>query len=287
MKLTALVICKNEEELIRNALESVKDFDEIVVVDTGSTDKTLEIAREYTDKIFHFPWVDDFSKARNEAIKHATGDWLYSIDCDQVLLSSVEEVRNEAARLDNEGHKVALVKTLAGNNDEQVHFREILFKNDPDVYWIGAVHESLSVRGTEKTSIERRRGSSKSKLADPERNIRILENNALTPRSKFYLGRENYERGRYEEAIKWLLAYLEEGTWHPEVAEAYLTLARCYWFTQQGDKAREACMRAIKVNPDFKEALLLMSVMHFEPWKSKWKKIADQATNQDVLFIRN
>lgn len=277
---------KNEEEIIEKALESVKDFDEIIVVDTGSTDKTKEIAKKYTNNIYDFPWIDDFSAARNFAIEKATGDWIYSIDADQILLSPVKLVKEEAQRAEDEGHKTALVltKTSAGHE----HWREVLFKKDPEVFWKGAYHESISIPSTFKSKVERFRGASKSKLADPDRGLRILSKQEKTPRVMFYLSREHLERKQYSEAITWMRQYLGgKPTWAPEIAEAWLVLAKCYWYTNRGDDAREACLRAITVNPDFKEALMLMGYMHYEPWKSKWHNLASVATNKDVLFIRN
>jgi glycosyltransferase involved in cell wall biosynthesis len=284
MRLTAVVICKNEEDILANALESVRDFDEIVVVDTGSSDRTKAVAARYTDKIYDFPWVDDFSAARNEAIRHATGDWIYSIDADQKLLTPVSQVKAEAERAEAEGHKTALVNTVTDAG--QSHWREVLFKRDPEVFWKGAYHECLSIPATFKANVERHRGSSKSKLADPMRGIRILSAQPESPRRSFYLGREHYERRMYDQAIAHMQDYLKVGKWTPEVGEAWLVIARCHWFMNRGDEGRDACLQAIRANPDFKEALLLISQMHFEPWKSKWKNLADAAQNRDVLFIR-
>lgn len=284
MRITAVFIVKNEEGILATALESVKDADEIVVVDTGSTDRTKEIAAQYTDKIFDFPWVDDFSAARNHAIEKATGDWIYSIDADQKLLTPMAKVREEVARAEAGGHKTVLVKTLADGG--QVHWREVLFKKDPEVFWVGAYHEAISVRSTFYSEVERYRGASKSKAADPDRGLRILSKQEKTPRVMFYLGREHYERKQYEEAINWMVEYLKVGSWDAEKAEAHLVIARSHWFLHRGDMARESCLQAIKVNPDFKEALLFMGTLHYEPWKSKWHRLAEAATNQDVLFIR-
>lgn len=286
MKLSAVLIVKNEEDILAKALESVKDFDEIIVVDTGSTDSTVDIAKKYTDKVFHFPWVDDFSKARNYANEQATGDWIFSIDADHELLTPVLQVKAEAERVDALGEKTVYVKTLLGKDDHHIHWREVLFKNDPEVKWVGAVHENLTPTAKEKVDVTRRCGHSINHKRDPDRNLRILEANEKTTRSKFYLGRENYEKRRYDESIEWMKAFLEEGKWSPELAEAWLVIARSYWYTQRGDQAREACMQAIKVNPDFKEAMLLMAEMHYEPWKGKWKKLANVCENKDVLFIR-
>ena len=81
--LSLCMIVKNEEETLPQCLEPVKDvFDQIVVVDTGSEDNTVEIAKNYGAEVHYFPWIDDFSAARNESLKHATGDWIFWLDAD-------------------------------------------------------------------------------------------------------------------------------------------------------------------------------------------------------------
>lgn len=80
------MIVKNEEQSIARCLNSVKGLvDEIVIVDTGSTDKTKQICRQFTDRIFDFEWVDDFSAARNFAFAQATQDYILWLDADDVL----------------------------------------------------------------------------------------------------------------------------------------------------------------------------------------------------------
>ncbi len=80
--LTLSMIVKNEEKHLRECLESVTEVvDEIVIVDTGSTDKTLEIAKEFNAKIFHFNWINDFSAARNFALSKSTGEWILILGC--------------------------------------------------------------------------------------------------------------------------------------------------------------------------------------------------------------
>lgn len=289
MKLSAVLIVKNEEDILAIALESVKDFDEIVVVDTGSTDATKEIASRYTDKVFDFPWIDDFAAARNFAIEKATGDWLYSIDADHELLTPVLQVKEEAQKAEDLGHKTTLVRSLMGKDDSHEHWREVLFKNDPSVRWHGKVHEVILPAGTHRVDVTRRCGYSKNHYADPDRNLRILESiEEKSPRTKFYLGREHYEKKHYEEAINWMVEYLKDDKygWLPQIAEAHLVIARCHWFLNRGNDAREWCLKTININPDFKEALMFMGNLHYEPWKSKWHQLAQAATNKDVLFIR-
>lgn len=80
------MIVKNEEAFLEACLCSVQGLaDEIIIVDTGSTDKTKEIARKFTDNIFVFPWQDDFSACRNFSLEKATGDWILALDADEII----------------------------------------------------------------------------------------------------------------------------------------------------------------------------------------------------------
>jgi tetratricopeptide (TPR) repeat protein len=193
------------------------------------------------------------------------------------LLNTYEEVKAETERLKD--HDVIFVQYGS-------HLREVLYKNKDDIYWVGAVHENLNKRATATANIHKKIGYSEAHKLDPERNLRILLKEEKTKRVKFYLGREYFEHRKYDESIKWMTDYLSEATWVQEIAEAHLTIAKCYWFTKRGDKSREACLKAIGTNPDFKEALTLMSEMTYEPLKTKWLNISKIATNKDVLFIR-
>ena len=80
------MIVKDEELFLRDCLESIKNvIDQIVIVDTGSRDATIDIAKEYKASIYHFKWCDDFSAARQESIKHANCDWILYLDADERL----------------------------------------------------------------------------------------------------------------------------------------------------------------------------------------------------------
>lgn len=80
------IIAKNEERTLNRCLSALKPLDcEIIFVDTGSTDATVDIAKRFTDKIFHFTWIDDFSEARNFSISKASNDWILVMDCDEYI----------------------------------------------------------------------------------------------------------------------------------------------------------------------------------------------------------
>jgi len=86
-KISACMIVKNEEDLLPRCLGSMRDHvDEIIVVDTGSTDRTVSIAEFYGARVLHHPWEHSFSKHRNQSMDYATGDWLFIIDADEELL---------------------------------------------------------------------------------------------------------------------------------------------------------------------------------------------------------
>ena len=106
-RLSVCMIVKNEERFLGQCLASVKDIaDELIVIDTGSTDRTVEIAREHGAQVGHFEWCNDFAAARNASIAPATGDWILFLDADEEL--SPAEKQNLPALLDSDN--VALIR---------------------------------------------------------------------------------------------------------------------------------------------------------------------------------
>lgn len=143
------MIVKDEEETLGRCLSCLSDLvDEIIIVDTGSTDRTKEIAAEYTGKIYDFQWVDDFSAARNFAFSKASGDYIYSADADEIL----DEVNRERFRVlkENMIPEVEIVQMYYTN---QLKFRTVynydkeyrpkLFKRLRNFTWIDPVHETI------------------------------------------------------------------------------------------------------------------------------------------------
>lgn len=279
MKISVVMIAKNEEALIWKALASVKDADEIILCDTGSTDRTIEIAKQLPQvRVVYWPWNDDFSAARNCANSFASGDFCLALDCDHTLDNSMDEVRREAIKTQELGHKSAFVR--AGTS----HWMAVLFKNHCGIHWKGRCHEVISLVTKHKTTLSMTIGSSPNHALDPERNLRILLKDERTPRTLFYLGRTCWEMKDYAEAVHWIEEYLQVGTWLPERAEAYYVLANCYWQLQLGDKARNACLKCLEINANMKKAVLLFAEMSWWHNAKTWRKFAEHCTNEDVLF---
>ena len=247
------MIVKNEEEVLGRCLSSVADLvDEIIIVDTGSTDHTREIAAQFTSLIFDFSWQDDFAAARNESFAHASMDYCMWLDADDVLL---EEDRTAFLSLKEAlDPAVSVVMAPYHTGFDQSgrvtfsYYRERLIKNRAGMSWEGAVHEVVTPAGrieyTDFAVTHR-----KARPGDPDRNLRIYQaqldaGKALEPRQQFYYGRELYYHRRWEEALAVFEAFLSDGRgWVENNIDACCHCAYCREQLGQGETALAALLR--------------------------------------------
>ena len=140
-RISAALIVRNKSAFIEDCLRSLTgNVDEIVLVDTGSDDDTVEIASRFPIRLHHFAWCDDFSAARNFALELASGDWILSIDADERL-----EIPDRKAydRLLADGSKVGWEVRLHPRMGWTAYSKLRLFRNDPRVRFQGLVHERI------------------------------------------------------------------------------------------------------------------------------------------------
>ncbi|MFN3134674.1 MAG: glycosyltransferase family 2 protein, partial [Candidatus Kryptonium sp.] len=138
------MIVKNEEKFLPGCLESVKNIvDEIIIVDTGSTDKTIEIANSYNAKVFHLEWKGDFSQARNESIKHATGDWILILDADERLDPGQETKIKKYLNLNFDGLYVRIISADKNGNLSATEYPR-LFRKINGIKFERKIHEQIS-----------------------------------------------------------------------------------------------------------------------------------------------
>ena len=276
--------------MLENALKSVQGADETVICDTGSTDKTIEIAKKYTDKVFtDYTWNDNFAEARNHANSKATSDWILVIDADETLEEGgIAKIRKAIDKAPKEWNSLDCIVNSTTQNNK--FFSPRIYRNSSKVTWIGAIHNRISVSEKHRTDIEITFGYSPAHKNDPDRALRILtkvvKENPDCSREKFYLGREYYYRREWKKAIAMYKRYLKVGVWASERAEAFLKLAQSYWYSQQGELARDACLQAIKINTHFREALELMAEMTGPINRKRWIEFAVGADNSNILFDR-
>lgn len=203
------MIVKNEDDVIDRCLSSVSDLvDEIIIVDTGSTDTTVEIARKYTDKIYEFPWINDFAAARNFSYSKATQDYIFWIDADEVMY---EEDRGKFKKLkesmDYSIDSVTMRNNEAFDEEGNVTFsfrRNRLVKRANNFKWKGACHNLLVVSGN---IINSDIGIAHKKLKKrTDRTLKMFQNRLengenFNVRDLHYYANELYEHKLYEEAL--------------------------------------------------------------------------------------
>ncbi len=227
MSLSVCMIVKNEERFLEDCLKSVHDVaDQIVVVDTGSTDRTVEIARSFHAEIHSFAWQNDFSAARNESIKYATGDWVLWIDADERLMpESISELKK---LLKPEPKPLAYVVQIHNLQKDGRNYKlsgaHRLFTNHRGIHFTGRIHEQVVYSLAQLKGVEK------------EANVRLLHlGYGLDEVAQDKKNRRN--RKLLEQMVR------EE----PDNAYAHFTLAQNYGLTGEPAKALKHYKRAWKL----------------------------------------
>ncbi|GAS80308.1 glycosyltransferase family 2 protein [Paenibacillus amylolyticus] len=235
------MIVKNEERTLARCLDSVAGIaDEIVIVDTGSSDRTMDIAAQYTDQVYTYEWKEDFAAARNESFAKATQEYILWLDADDVLLPSERAklaVLKQQLPSEGETAGVILNYTLAEGPEGSplVTDRRLrLVKRDAGCRWHGRLHEQLSFPQsgviTADIAVTHRREAGHHSA----RNVRILrkwiaEEGVAQGRLLFYYAGECYDRKQYAAAARGYAKLLEQPSGYREDRLiACARLAECY-----------------------------------------------------------
>lgn len=264
------LIVRDEEEVIARCLGCAKKFaDEIVVVDTGSKDNTVEKARAFTDKIYYFEWCDDFSAARNFAFEKAASDYVMWLDADDVITEeNCTRIRN---LVDNGGFDMAyLIYAAAFDGDRPtfVYNRERIFRRSENYRFSGAVHEAVCPRGNIVYSAARI-DHKKVKTADPSRNLKIYQKLiargiSLDERSKFYYGRELMYNKMYREGADVLKDFLMGGGWAENKIEACLNLYFCHLALNEEEEAFSSLIKSFLYAPPRPQVCCILGEKFFK-----------------------
>ncbi len=222
--LALCMIVKNEEENLPRLFESFKDaFDEIHLTDTGSTDKTVEIAKKLGAQVHHFDWCDDFAKARNYSFSHAKTDYVMWLDADDVLmnLDEFKSFRDNIMTISDFWIARYDYTTDPTTGKSVCSFaRERIVKTAKQLQWVYPIHEGIvpvSQYGQVKqnyvsTWFVKHMRSAEDLAKDKSRNLTIFEslNGKLDPRMRYYYGKELFESGKPVEAASHLLKAASE-----------------------------------------------------------------------------
>jgi glycosyltransferase involved in cell wall biosynthesis len=267
------MIVKNEEDVLGKCLSSVKDIvDEIIIVDTGSIDRTKEIASLYTEKIFDFKWINDFSAARNYSFSKAAMDYILWLDADDII------------PLENKREFLTLKETLSPDVDSvmmQYHLvfdangkptystmRNRLVKRERGFKWIGFVHEYLEVSGSiEISPLAIHHNKIK---AHSDRNLMIYEERFkngedFSPRDLYYYGNELSDHSLYEKAIHIYEEFLKtKQGWLEDQIAACIKMAHCYSCLNQKEEQIKSLLRTLIYDTPRAEMCCRMGEIFFE-----------------------
>lgn len=277
--ITLAMIVKNEAGNLKSCLDSVSgQVDEIVIVDTGSTDETLEIARSYTDKIYHFPWGGDFSAARNFAIEKAGGQWILSLDADEELVSRTGELKRLVARDKHlEAYLLPLNNPTAVSTGEYNRFLVLrLFRNNGRYRFQGKIHEQITISENGVVGIAEGPVINHKMLSARECNRKRGRNLALLKKAhsgdtqnlflQYYIGVEWLMLGRPERALPYFQqAYrnlTDENLLFRGPALRYLII--CLKELARLDEAICLCLEADLRYPEFTDIYYLGGVLFEE-----------------------
>lgn len=209
LKISLAMIVKNEEKNIKRCLESVKGLvDEIVIVDTGSTDNTINIIKQYPNvKLYHFKWCDDFSAARNYAIENTTGEYILVLDADEYITAGT---RNDLEFIMAQNSIGRILINSDFKKDNQIFQSETFVSRffPREVRYVGAIHEQLN---SDKPRVNMNltvKHSGYFEMNKSERNIPLLLKEVNKhPTDLYYLfqlGKELRINKQYEEAFQFL-----------------------------------------------------------------------------------
>lgn len=290
ISISLCMIVRNEEGFLDRCLDCVKDIvDEIIIVDTGSTDRTKEIARQYTKRVVDFEWIDDFSAARNFAFSLSSLQYIFYLDADDILLEADQtKLLQLKQTLDPSIDSVTMEYHLGSDESGQplIRFRNNrLVKRANHFRWHGAVHEYLAVGGNIINSdiaiVHNGEGHNHS-----NRNIMIYENRLakgeeFTPRDLYYYANELNDHKQYEKAIGYYLKFLDtKKCWVEDEISTCNKLADCFTALGDRDKALEYSFKSFQYELPRAEACCRVGFYFLDKRNFKqavfWYKLASQ-----------
>lgn len=234
VQLSQCMIVKDEEKNIRQALSWGREFVcEQIVVDTGSTDRTVEIAEQMGAKVLHFDWCDDFAAAKNYAIDHASGEWIAFLDADEYFTEKdaqrlLEVLRDTAANREvPDVIRCAWVQIGENGQPFSISVQDRIFRNVPQIRYHGRIHEQLS-------------------LSDGEALICLDERKMLSIFHTGYALSNVQAKGKWKRNIRLLLREIEE---NPQDNTAWSYLGDAYAGEREIERAIEAYERALSGEP--------------------------------------
>jgi glycosyltransferase involved in cell wall biosynthesis len=285
--ISCCMIVKNEEQFLEKCLSSVKDYvDEIIVVDTGSTDSTVEIAGKFTDKIYFHPWENSFSIARNQALQYATGDWIFQIDADEELMPGSGEKLRQVTRsvIDEDIIYVKIFCSYSNGSKLSLHNFQRLFRNNGIIHYEGSVHNRV-IGGVKPLfselelwhygyDVEEKKAQEKfnrtTTLLKDE-----IDKDPENPLHHHYLSASYAARSMFKEALnearKAILLADIQNSRHPFYSWTHFIASMSAYRLGSIEEARENATRALTKYPEHMDSSYILSVVAAD--KGEWDEV--------------
>ncbi|SHE48025.1 Glycosyltransferase involved in cell wall bisynthesis [Caldanaerobius fijiensis DSM 17918] len=280
--LSLCMIVKNEEKNLPRCLDSVKDIvDEMIIVDTGSTDSTVKVAESYGAKVFSIRWNDDFSEARNASLEKANGKWILLMDADDELDQEDKQKIRNLLTDDVEGYFFKTINYVGQNPGVEValnmNFR--LMRNRPEYRFIYPIHEQIAA------VIQQIRPGAKLVSTDikvyhygylddevvikekRKRNMRIIERvlqeNPSDAFMRFNMGNEYFALSDYNKALyEYMLSLNNTHGKTGYLSKLYVRMTLCYNELKRYDEALSIIERGLSDYPDLTDLVFLKGYIH-------------------------
>lgn len=215
--LSLAMIVKNEDQVLGRILSQARTFcDELIIVDTGSTDNTVQLAESFGAKVFHFEWIDDFAAARNDAFSHCTSDWIIWLDADDVITEANQQkfLSLKDTVLSDDWDAIVCSYQIAFDASGQCLVsmpRERLLRRNAGGSWRFPIHEAFVLPGQARVlnrldiAIEHHKPDQYVERSS-DRNLKLLTQLIAqgddSPRTWYYYGKELRQHQRLTEAVQ-------------------------------------------------------------------------------------
>ena len=316
--LSLCMIVRNEEKNLSSCLESVKDIvDEMIILDTGSSDNTIQIAKAFGAEVHHFKWCDDFSAARNESIKFARGKWILFMDADEQFDHNSKEELYSIIKLSQHpmGVNIHIRNLLQKKESYGTAYR--LFSNHFGIHFKNIVHEQVSYSLKEQKAkiidsniIINHFGYDEDQFDQEKKRrrnlpllLKMVDDNPDDFFPMFLLG--NYYSGdtnTHEKAIHYLEAFLKLNSNETKlIASAYTTLAKIYGSKNDMHQAKIKVLKSLEIAPDqliafYQLAKIELAQKQFQKAVDHLKRLMEKINNiknfksanaLDTVFTKN
>lgn len=277
--LSLAMIVKNEDQVLGRVLAQASRFcDEMIIVDTGSTDGTIALAESFGAQVHHFGWIDDFAAARNFAFAQCRSDWIIWLDADDVLSDETVQqlLELKATVLNDELNAVVCSYQIAFSEDGECLVsmpRERLLRRGCGGEWQFPIHEAYVLPPGSNMltrldiAIEHRKPALYTeRSADRNLNMlaRLIQEGDHSARNWYYYGKELKHHGRYEEAVH---AFAQHAALNrEEIISRYQAIHMgmvCLMALEKYDEAIEWGMQALQTDASRAEALTELGVIYF------------------------